>query len=260
MYQNKFNKVAPGFGVGEWAGYSYNVGIGCSHDCKYCYSRSFFVSEGIVRNNEAWPTERPNPRKAIIEQKADKRVMFPSTHDISPNYLEVYCRALYNILNAGNTVLLVSKPHFACIEHICNEFAGFKAQMEFRFTIGSLDPVVTTFWEPGAPLPEERIRCLVHATEQGFQTSVSMEPMLEGKEAAITTFQTLAPLTNGTIWIGLMNDIEKRADMTAPLMKDAVDKIKQLQTPEEALQLYRILQLEEKVRWKESISNIVKRA
>jgi len=134
--------------------------------------------------------------------------MFPSTHDITPAYLDTYCRTLYSILTAGNDVLLVSKPHFDCIETICREFTSFRKQMEFRFTIGSLNPVVTQFWEPGAPLPEERIRCLAHAGEQGYQNSVSMEPILEGKDAAMETFYTLAPLTSGTIWIGMMNDLE----------------------------------------------------
>lgn len=257
MYTKKFNKVPPSFGVGEWAGYSYNCGVGCSHNCRYCYARRFFVSEGIVANNDAWQNEIPKPGKIHIDIKADKRVMFPSTHDITPAYLETYCQTLINILEAGNDVLLVSKPHYKCIRHICREFHAFKSQLEFRFTIGSIKPEVTKFWEPGAPLPEERIRCLCHATEQGYQTSVSMEPILEGKDAAIETFNTLAPLTTGTIWIGMMNYLAERVAATDQETITMVQKVKQLQSKEEMLILYGLLCHEPKVRWKESIRNLL---
>ena len=258
MYANKFNKVPPGFGVGEWAGFSYNIGTGCSHNCRYCYARSFFVQEGVVANNEAWATERLNLRKININLKADKRIMFPSTHDISPTYLETYCKALNNILSAGNDVLLVSKPHIECIEHICSEFSAFKGQMEFRFTIGSINPDVTAFWEPGAPLPEERMRCLQYAEDHGYQTSVSMEPILEGKEAAIETFNALVPLTKGTIWIGTMNYLEARADLSSPEVANAVQRINILQSEKEMIELYRHLKPETQVRWKDSIKQIVR--
>jgi len=257
MFTNTFNKVPPTFGVGEWAGYSYNCGIGCSHNCRYCYARSFFVNNSIVANDNAWPTENPKPRKANINYKVDKRVMFPSTHDITPAYLDTYCRTLSNILEAGNDVLLVSKPHTECIEHICTEFAAFRAQMEFRFTIGSIDPEVTAFWEPGAPSPEERMHCLQYATDHGYQTSVSMEPMLEGKEGAIATFNALAPMTNGTIWIGMMNYLDARVAATDQEAIAMVEKVKQLQSRDEILTLHSLLCHEPKVRWKESIRNLV---
>ena len=171
-YTNTFKKLWGGSGAGEWAGYSYSVGIGCSHNCRYCYACSFFVQEGIIPSYAAWPTEKPNRNKINIQQKVDKRVMFSSSHDISPAYLDTYCRALYNILANDNEVLLVSKPHLECITHICTEFKAFKSQMEFRFTIGSTKAEVCKFWEPGAPAPEERMECLQYATAAGYQLSL----------------------------------------------------------------------------------------
>jgi DNA repair photolyase len=258
LYPNKFNKTAAAFGVGEWAGYSYNIGKGCSHNCLYCYARADALTRGNIANATQWESEIPNRYKIKIHLKADKRVMFPSTHDITSTYLDIYCQTLYNILAAGNDVLLVSKPHFECIEHICREFTAFKTQMEFRFTIGSINPEVTTFWEPGAPLPEERMRCLQYATEQGYQTSVSMEPMLEGKEAAIETFNALAPLTNGTIWIGMMNYLDERVTAADNEIRDAVANVTQLQSKDEIITLHSLLRHEPKVRWKDSIKNVVR--
>lgn len=260
MFKNTFNKVPPTFGVGEWAGYSYNCGIGCSHNCRYCYARSFFVKNKLIESNDDWTVEQPRPNKIDITYKVDKRVMFPSTHDITPAYLDTYCQTLSNILEAGNDVLLVSKPHTECIEHICAEFAAFRGQMEFRFTIGSIDPEVTAFWEPGAPSPEERIQCLQHATDLGYQTSVSMEPMLEGKDSAILTFHELAPITTGTIWIGMMNDLDARVIADNKEIQEAVTKIKQLQSREEIILLHGMLNHEPKVRWKDSIKQIMQYA
>jgi len=258
MYTNCFKKMRSVRGVGEWAGYSYNCGVGCSHGCRYCFSCSFFVQERIVANREAWLTERPNTRKTHISQRVDKAIQFPSAHDISPAYLETYCQALYNILANGNKVLLVSKPHLECIEHICREFQAFKPQMEFRFTIGSINPELTGFWEPGAPLPEERIRSLVHATEQGYQTSVSMEPILAGREDAVATFRELAPLTNGTIWVGMMNGLNERMVCENDADRAALERITQLQTTDEMIALYRDLNDEPQVRWKDSIKEVVR--
>jgi len=260
MYKNHFKKMKSVRGVGEWAGYSYNCGVGCSHGCRYCYARSFFVEEGIVASNEDFMVEKPNRFKINITERVDKAIQFPSSHDVSAAYLDVYCQALYNILNSGNRVLIVSKPHFVCIDHICRESQGFKEQMEFRFTIGSLNSELTEYWEPGAPTPEERVRSLVLATEQGYQTSVSMEPMLAGREDAVATFRELAPLTNGTIWIGMMNGLEERFVCETDNDRAQLDQINTLQSPDEMIALYRELKHETSVRWKDSIKELVRYA
>ena len=260
MYTNSFKKMKSVRGVGEWAGYSYNCGIGCSHGCRYCFSASFFVQVGFVASKDAFRNERPNRNRIDIHQHVDQAVMFPSAHDITPTYLDTYCRTLANILDAGNRVLLVSKPHFECIEHICHEFRNYLQQMEFRFTIGSTDPELTSYWEPYAPLPEERMRSLAYATEQGYQTSVSMEPMLAGREDAIATFRELLPLTNGTIWIGMMNDMDKRFNLVTEQDRQQLERIKSLQSADEMLALYAELQHEPQVRWKDSILDLVKNA
>jgi len=257
-FKNSFKKMKSVRGVGEWAGYSYNCGLGCSHGCRYCYSCSFFIQQGIVPNRAAFRYERPNRNRINIDQRADKAVMFPSAHDITPAYLDTYCHTLYNILVAGNRVLLVSKPHYECIEHICREFQAFKAQMEFRFTIGSTNPDLTTYWEPGAPAPEERMRSLAYATEQGYQTSVSMEPILAGREDAVATFHALSPLTNGTIWIGLMNGLEERFVCETEEDRMHLEQISALQAPDQMIALYHELQEESQVRWKDSIQELVK--
>ena len=260
MYTNHFKKMKSVRGVGEWAGYSYNCGVGCQHSCRYCYSRSFFVQEGIVASNEDFRIERPNPHRINITERVEKAIQFPSAHDITPVYLDTYCQTLRNILAAGNRVLIVSKAHFDCIELICRDSPAFKSQMEFRFTIGSTNAELLRYWEPGAPAPEERMRALAYATEQGYQTSVSMEPIPAGREDAVATFYELLPLTNGTIWIGMMNGLEERFVPETDEDRAQLQRITNLQTPEEMVELYRQLRHEPAVRWKDSIKEVVRYA
>jgi DNA repair photolyase len=107
----------------------------------------------------------------------------------------------------------------------------------FRFTIGSLNPDASKFWEPGAPEPFERICALEHAFLNGYQTSVSMEPMLFGYSEAIRTFHTVERFVTDTIWIGKMNKIRQRVDITDPNNLFMVQEIERMQRDEAILKL-----------------------
>jgi len=180
-------------------------------------------------------------------------------HDITPYYLPSYIRTLENILKAGNDVLVVSKPHFACVQELCTKFSEYKNNIEFRFTIGTFEDKVSKFWEPGAPLPLERLKALKHAYDAGYKTSVSMEPMLEGYIEAVCVYKTVAPFVNGTIWIGMMNKLDDRVDLSVEANKVAVERIGILQSDTNIMKLYRELKDEPMVRWKDSIKDVVKR-
>lgn len=108
-------------------------------------------------------------------------IMFPSTHDITPEHLDLAIDYLKRLLGAGNKVLIVSKPSFTCIKKICDTFTEYKEQILFRFTIGSKNSNTLNFWEPNAPDYNERKKALVYAFEVGYQTSISCEPMLDNK-------------------------------------------------------------------------------
>ena len=80
---------------------------------------------------------------------------------------------------ASNEVLVVSKPRVACVKRLCAELLPYRDQIVFRFSIGSTDSAVLSFWEPGAPGFEERLECLRIAHISEYVTSVSCEPMLD---------------------------------------------------------------------------------
>jgi DNA repair photolyase len=176
---------------------------------------------------DEWPLERIRPKDVIKRHKKyNGQVMFPSSHDITPNNLDACLTVMKNLLDAGNRVLVVSKPHLECIKRICDEFEQFKDQILFRFSIGACDDRILSYWEPHAPSYDERKRCLIYAFDSGFQTSVSVEPMLDSANIDILISELL-PYTTHSIWIGTMNHlgrIEKGSDM---VLKQATNRIRQ---------------------------------
>ncbi|MDD2851586.1 MAG: hypothetical protein PHY09_06740 [Desulfuromonadaceae bacterium] len=254
---NKFNEATPGSRVGEWAPYSYNIGTGCQNICKYCYGRDIALQFGGISDRAQWVHEKVHHSKLDISEKADGIVMFPSMHDVNDNNLIAYMTTLKNILEAGNSVLIVSKPRLNCIQSICDSSNDYKDQILFRFTIGSLNEDVCKFWEPGAPNPQARIAALKHAFDAGYQTSVSAEPMLEGYREAITLYDTLEPYVTDTIWFGKMDDIDDRVDVTNPADKAAVKYIRDFQSDANIRLLYDSLKDRSKVRWKMSLRKVV---
>jgi DNA repair photolyase len=232
--------------------------IGCSNNCAYCYARANAVRNGDVADSTAWSLEQADNRELTRSQQLENGlIMFPTRHDTTPNNLKYNLPYLHGILAAGNHVVFVSKANLSCMQEICRELDEYKSQLIIRVTIGSLHPVFCRFWERKAPLPLERVQALRYAKEACFETSVSMEPMLHGVEDAVRTFRGVEPYVTETIWIGAMNGLDTRVDLTNPNFKQAVADLRGLQSRCELIRLYESLKDEPKVRWKESISRIV---
>ena len=75
--------------------------------------------------------------------KRDGTIMFLTAHDITPASLRPSITVLRNLCDAGNNVLVVSKPHPQCIMRLCQELSQHNHagtdRILFRFTIGGLD-------------------------------------------------------------------------------------------------------------------------
>lgn len=139
------------FGTKEWADKTLNLLSGCHNNCKYCFGR-----ENAIRFHrktpEDWREEVLN--KTAFAKKFAKRggtIMFPSTHDITQDHLTECIIYLKKMLEAGNRVLIVTKPDFVCVKAMCKELVPYDDQILYRFTIGSIDDAVLKFWEPDAP-------------------------------------------------------------------------------------------------------------
>ncbi len=244
-------------GTKEWSVESVNIVLGCAHKCRYCYARASALRRRQIPNLQVWGENYHTLREKEVQKRRRNvggTVMFPSTHDIVPEFLEPALIVIGNILRAGNRILIVSKPHLECIEAICRSFSAFRSRILFRFTIGAMDNTVLKYWEPGAPAFEERLASLKYAHDNGFATSVSCEPMLDG-ENVVALFRALEPFVTDSIWIGKMNGIDYRVEPgTDP---KAIQRIKDGQTDKRVRDIHAALKDEPKVKWKESFKKVL---
>jgi DNA repair photolyase len=161
-----------------------------------------------------------------------------------------------NLLVAGNRVLVVSKPHFECIKTICKMFEQFKDQILFRFSIGACDNRILSYWEPNAPSYNERKQCLIYAHQAGFQTSVSVEPMLDSSNIDALIGELL-PYVTHSIWIGKMNHLGRFGKGSDMVLRQAIDDIKRGQTDRVIKSIYRRYGNNPLIRWKKEIKKVV---
>jgi DNA repair photolyase len=248
------------FGTKEWSDSSLNIMTGCPHLCRYCYSKADALRWKRIKSADQW--EKPVLNLKVLNKPIGKRkgvIMFPTTHDLLPEYLTEIIYFLGKILSAGNQVLIVSKPHLEVIFKICKEFKEHKDQVLFRFSIGSCYDDVLKFWEPEAPGFDERLHCLEHAFKKGWKTSVSCEPMLDGDIDDV--IDMTREYVTDSIWLGKMNFAERRIKMNCN--SGVVNLVERLQTihvtqsDKEIMKLYNRYKDDPLIKWKESIRKVV---
>lgn len=246
------------FGTKEWAPKNFNFIKGCQNSCKYCFAKAGAVRRKQVQR-ENWADEVIDMKKINKGyRKRDYRMMFPSTHDISPKNLKYTIIVLEKLLNTGQELLIVTKPHLSVVKTLCERFSDKKDQILFRFTIGSMDSNTLKFWEPFAPSFEERFVALKYAYYSGFETSVSCEPALDIYTQDLV--ELLLPYVTETIWIGLMNNVSQILSLNGEKNKETLDRVEQLkhfQTNEWVFSLYNRYKNNPKVEWKDSMKKIV---
>ena len=242
-------------GTKEWSTHSVNCISGCSHNCRYCYAREMATRYRRITSADDWATMTVRPAEVSKRRrKLEGRVMFPTTHDITPEMVSPCFKVLRNLLIAGNDVLIVSKPHLSCIETLCRELRPWQSSIQFRFSIGARDDTLLGYWEPGAPVFLERVASLQCAHRQGYATSVSCEPLLDASDIA-GLFSTLAPFVTDSIWIGKMNKVRVRASSDTD--EAAIEQIELGQTQEAVEGVYSQMKGDPLVRWKESYKTVL---
>ncbi len=254
----EFDKERTGTGTAEWSEISENICRGCANDCLYCYAAAN-SDRRKQKERSQWHVEEYNKKALRTSYPAKKGViMFPTTHDITPFNVDEYIRVAILMLEKGNNLLIVSKPRMSCICKMTKAFDKYKNQILFRFTIGAVQEEISKFWEPNAPLPAERVACLSFVKSIGFSTSVSIEPMLAGAAETIAVVDFVEPCVTDTIWIGKMNMLRSRVDMTKPENAEAVYKIEKQQTDDKIMKLVTYFKDTPMIRWKDSIKKVIK--
>ena len=221
-----------------------------------CYARANALRFKQIKTPEEWTQMRLYDQKDN-PHKVKGRIMFPSSHDLFPEYIEETLAFLNKWLGQGNEFLIVSKPRLEVIDRLTKELEPYKEQITFRFTIGSSDNAVLKFWEPDAPTFQERLSSLKLAFERGYKTSVSCEPFFD--KTIYTLGEVFSPYVTDTIWIGKLNGVNQRVDMS----KWSKDDFKHLtmletwQTDEVIWALYEHYQHNPKIKWKDSIKKVL---
>ncbi len=194
-------------GTKEWADHNVNCVKGCSNNCRYCYAK--MMAKRFGRCTETtWKDMVVNDKTVKAHYgKYKGRVMFPSSHDIidTPIVLEACFTVLSKLLKAGNETLITTKPELSVVKKIIRRYRRFNSQIQFRFTITSMNDKLLSFWEPNAPKFQERLDSLKYAFDKGFKTSVSIEPFLDYEPQKLVSAVT--PYVTESIWLGPMNYI-----------------------------------------------------
>lgn len=245
-------------GVGEWAGSSVNLQTGCEHDCRYCYAKCQIVRTRPITAND-W--RQPVIRQKDVNKgyrKRSGRIMFPTSHDITPRNITECLTVLRKLLGSGNEVLIVSKPHLDCIQTLCRELDPYRRRITFRFSIGSVDDEVLSYWEPGAPSFPERVASLKFAHGAGFATSVSCEPMLDQNIGKVV--DAVRPFVTDSIWLGRANNLMQALGINGRDDDEAKVRGRQLlseQTDDYLRALYSRYRNDSLIRFKDSIKKAV---
>ena len=247
------------FGTFEWATHNINILNGCNHDCRYCYSKEMAVR---FKRKTIYNWKEEELIQDISNLKIPKNtgtIMFPSSHDLSPYYINEEIEVIRYLLENNKNVLLVTKPHINVIQSICDIFTNYKDKILFRFTIGSMSDDSLIFWEPNAPTFSERFESLKLAYNYGYLTSVSCEPMLDDKTSIL--IETLQDYITDSIWIGKPNFLLRRLKINGfnketPVYKEGVNLLNKLNN-NYINSLYEEYKYNNKIKWKESIKKII---
>jgi DNA repair photolyase len=184
-------------------------------------------------------------------RKLPGRVMFPSSHDIVdlPEIESACLEVLSKLLESGNSVLVTTKPRMAIVRKINQRFSVYRDQLQFRFTITSRNDDLLSFWEPNAPLFDERMASLEYAFCNGFKTSVSIEPFLDHDPQTLA--KMVFPYSTESIWIGKMNYISSASLLESE--RPYYDEIRKNCEPRHLMRIYEELKDLGKIRFKDSI-------
>ena len=222
-------------GTKEWCSKNINFSKGCPNDCVYCYAKSNGNRFGWKLREDWHNIENKDWMAQVKFEKIGGCIMSPSSHDIVPQNVKLAITVFKNILEPGNTLLIVTKPRPRIIRKLCRELKQYKDQILFRFTITSYYNDVLKTFEPNAPRFKKRLKALKIAYRKGFQTSISIEPFLDPFPFVI--IKRVQQYVTDSIWIGPLNythvpkgiiDEEQKFLYTSKSLKQIKEKIDSL--------------------------------
>ncbi|MDD5611305.1 MAG: radical SAM protein, partial [Candidatus Omnitrophica bacterium] len=168
----------------EYSPYALNIYSACDHKCKYCY---------CLKLNPRFHDTEVTPRKDFLinlEKEAAKKSFWPQQVLLSFT-ADPYCKAELTFKNTQETlkillknnipVAILTKGGERCLRdlEIFKKF-GSHIKIGASLTFSSVNDSIK--FEPGAALPDNRIKALATLSENGIRTWVSFEPVLSVKQ------------------------------------------------------------------------------
>ena len=155
-------------------------GCGCQHNCGYCYARSLLAFRGM------WNAKAPSaaPYKELIKIITQK--VFPGevvrlggmTDCFQP--LEKSMKMTYRTIQLLNRrkvhYLIVTKNDLVAAPEYMAIMDRDLAHIQVSIT--STDSLISKRLEPGAPVPEARIKAVETLAAEGFDVSVRLSPFI----------------------------------------------------------------------------------
>ena len=172
----------------EYAPVGCNFYVGCSNGCRYCY-----LKKGVLAH--AMGAEKPQLKKcfddekhafAVFQKEATEYLAFLrktgiffsfSTDPLLPECQKLtwYATEIASVSGIPVKILTKCTGFFKTFgPYLKNLPEKQKNIIHFGFTLTGRDD-----WEPNAPSNEERIKTLLTLKEWGFNTFVSIEPVID---------------------------------------------------------------------------------
>jgi len=177
----------------EYSPWAVNVAKSCSHGCKYCYGPA------VARKTRDQYRDVPDPKTDIIKKiNAGLTRALKDGCDIPRVHL-TFAGDLYDSesWNRGEfssheeqtrAVIEAIHSHGVGVQILRNGREAVRdvdllgPRDRFGVSLTFLDPVKSREWEPGAALPDDRLRALEEAHKRGIETWASLEPVIDPAE------------------------------------------------------------------------------
>ncbi len=170
----------------EYCELACNLYSGCGHGCVYCYAP-------LATRSTRESFDHPLPRNDILARLAHDAPLMssPMVPEGRPVLLSFTSDAYQRLdEKLGITRKAIEILHSAGFRVTILTKGGHRAERDFDLmgpndthavSLTLLDGAESLKWEPGAVLPNDRIRTLEKAHNLGIQTWVSLEPVLDPK-------------------------------------------------------------------------------
>ncbi len=164
----------------EYSPLGLNIYTGCDHGCTYCYNRRFGMHP-------------PKPRKYLVGDLMKQLESERITEQVHISFIgDPYCIEEYRhhwmtrqvleiLLKHQVPVQILTKGGSRCLRDL-DLFREFK-YIKVGSTLTFETVIDSTFWEPGAADPGDRLDTLAVLAAHGIRTWVSMEPVISPEQS-----------------------------------------------------------------------------